>query len=549
MKMKYKILKYINRYIKKNFKRISFDDFGQDIELGPRGLGLDSIEILSMICDLETVFHIEFKSEEYYTLDSIHKLAEAIKKYIEADSFLKYCDQFGNCTAVIDGKKRFSYNDIKNMIRETTCQLRELGICQDDTALICIENGWEYPVLFFSLLEIGAIPVLADVTASAEWKVMVDECGCSCYISECSSVEIDGFHRETEALGKKIYMRSLEFEKNSVLKEAVLIHYTSGSTGGPKGVVHDIASLRNMFFSFRNDIQFCGEEKMLAALPFSHGYGLSCVFFAGLFSGSCIVMMHKFEPREAVRLLDTENITHLFGVPPMFQLILKVLKAKKTVLPSLKYCCSSSLEISYDLIKEFYVYTGKVINQEYGSAEAGVITYSQFETLPKTGNCVGKFLYPDKIKIDESGELFISTPEMALGYSNGQYFDHMFAMNDLVKLVDGDVFLLGRTKNILECGGKKVFASEVRERLMQTGIFEDVYVCNLGNAEKYVCAFIVWKTGRQLNKNELVSCLEECMDCYKIPSEFRVVSEIMTNQMGKVTQKCIQVMIEKSNIL
>ena len=62
MKMKYKILKYIDRYVKNNFNRISVDVFGQDIELGPRGLGLDSIEILSMICDLETVFHIEFKS-------------------------------------------------------------------------------------------------------------------------------------------------------------------------------------------------------------------------------------------------------------------------------------------------------------------------------------------------------------------------------------------------------------------------------------------------------------------------------------------------------
>lgn len=549
MKMKYKILKYIDRYVKNNFNRISFDDFGQDIELGTRGLGLDSIEILSMICDLETVFHIEFKSEEYYRLDSIYKLAENIQKNIERDSFLKYCDQFGNCIAVIDGLKRFSYNDIKNMICETTRQLRDIGIRQDDTALICIENGWEYPVLFFSLLEIGAVPVLADVTASAEWKEIVDECGCSFYISECSSVEIIGFHRKTEVLGKKINVRSLEFEKNSVLKEAVLIHYTSGSTGGPKGVVHDIASLRNMFFSFREDIQFCGEEKILAALPLSHGYGLSCVFLAGMFSGSCLVMMHRFEPREAVRLLDTENITHFFGVPPMFQLILKVLKTKKLILPALKYCCSSSLEISYDLIREFYDYTGKVINQEYGSAETGVISYSQFETLPETGNCVGKFLYPDKLKIGKSGELFIYTPEMALGYSNGQYFDQMFVMNDLVELVGDDVFLLGRTKNVLECGGKKVFASEVRERLMQTGLFEDAYVCNLGNTEKYVCAFIVWKTGMKLDKNVLVSRLEECMDCYKIPSEFRTVSKILTNQMGKITQKCIQLMKEKSSIL
>ena len=100
MEMQYKILEYINRYVKNNFKRISYDDFGQDIELGPRGLGLDSVEILSMIYDLETAFHIEFKSEEYYTLDSIYKLAENIQKYIEVDSFLKYCDQFGNRMAV-----------------------------------------------------------------------------------------------------------------------------------------------------------------------------------------------------------------------------------------------------------------------------------------------------------------------------------------------------------------------------------------------------------------------------------------------------------------
>ena len=59
----------------------------------------------------------------------------------------------------------------------------------------------------------------------------------------------------------------------------------------------------------------------------------------------------QIRTKEAVRLLDVENITHFFGVPPMFRLILKVLKTKKLVLSALKYCCSSSLEISYDLIK------------------------------------------------------------------------------------------------------------------------------------------------------------------------------------------------------
>lgn len=549
MKMKNRILKYLYSYIKNNFNRIPCEKINPKAVLDCRGLGLDSIEMMSLFFDVESAFQIEIQAKDYYRIHTLTDLAEYIEKKLKEDSFLQYCSQYGEKIALVDEEKQISYAELGVKIQCATEKMHEWGMQEEDTVLLILENCWKYPVLFFAILETGAVPVLADCTAKAEWPKMANDSSSAFVILDETDMEKSGFNYIGDIIGVQIWKKMVYEKKNPVLQKAYLIHYTSGSTGIPNGVVHDLASFRNMITGFRKDFPITGKEIFLAALPFSHGYGLSCVFLSGLYAGSKLIVMHHFEPKEAVLLMKTTHVTHLFAVPPMFELILRTMKRNGDTLPELQYCCSSSLILSYDLISQFYAFTGKVINQEYGSAEMGVVAYSKYSTLPNTAKCVGRFLYPECYHITEEGELYIFSPEMAIGYSNGECFSKEFRTQDIVKLENELLYLEGRIKNLLECGGHKVFAEEVRQNLLNTGLFQDVYVCSANGNNKYIRAFIVPKQPFKTAREQLVDILSSEMDSYKIPAEFCVVSEIITNKMGKVTQECIKLMEKKSSIL
>lgn len=317
--------------------------------LGCKGLGLDSIEIMSLLFDMETAFQIEIDAVDYYKIQTLKELADYIEEKLQDDSFLKYCNEYGEKVAVIDGEKQLSYMELGAKIQIVAEKLKEWKMQEEDTVLLTLENSWKYPVLFFAILEIGAVPVLADYTAKAEWVQMSDD-SCATFIISNEMLDgVAGFAYIGDIIGVQVCKREVCEKKNAVLQEACLIHYTSGSTGKHNGVVHDLASFRNMINVFRKDFPIIGEEIFLAALPFSHGYGLSCVFLSGLYAGSKLIMMSRFEPKLAVSLMQRNHVTHLFAVPPMYELILRALKRQKQKLPELQYCCSSSLMLSYDL--------------------------------------------------------------------------------------------------------------------------------------------------------------------------------------------------------
>lgn len=535
--MKEKIFLCIYNYLIRKFPRLKNIQVQPSMALDYHGLGLDSLEIISLIFDLEEMFQIELDAENYYEIKKIEQLIEHIEKKLKENSFCKQFELFENQIAIIDGTETIRYKELTHRVRNVTEELCRLGIQKGDGVLFTLENCWEYIVLFLAVLECDGVPILADYTAEKEWEKMAEESKARFMLCRQNKEK----YTQAKICGKVLGIQLIRFddvgEKNIVLKSAALIHYTSGSTGKPNGVVHDISSLRNMSSRFRQAFGFTGKEVLLAVLPFSHGYGLSCVLLSGLSAGSCLVVMSRFDPIKAVQLMRKYAVTHLFAVPPMLELLCRAVQ-RSGPLTTLSYCCSSSLKLSNDLAEKFWKITGVVVNQEYGSAETGVISFSNNSEPLKDISCVGKLLYPEGTVINKSGELLLVSPEMAIGYSDGSQFDIPWNTHDLVELKDNQLYLKGRTKNLLNCGGRKVFAEEVSLALLQTGLFEDVYVCG-GDDETYIRAFVVAKTEKLYTRIELVNILERQMDPYKIPAEFFYVPKILKNELGKVTQKCI----------
>lgn len=549
--MRTRILHAIESYIKSNFSRTSTRQWNQDEPLGCLGLGLDSVEIMTMFFDLEDAFQIEISSGDYYKIHTENELAAYMESRLQGQSIVQLSGQYGEKIAVTVDGRRITYGEFGRDIKNTVSQLKKTGIISEDCILLALKNSYEYAVIFFAVLECNAVPVLADWTANHELSVIADDSRAAYVISERNGGPFETFAYSGDFMGFEFWKKGEVEKKNWVLRDACLIHYTSGSTGRPNGVVHDIASYRNMITHFRKAMHYTGEEVLLLALPISHGYGLSCVFLSGLYSGSELVMMRQFQPADAIALIEEYQVTHLFAVPPMFELMNKVLRRNPHSLTSLLYCCSSSLQLHPSVVREFYFATGKVINQEYGSAETGVISFSDDTVPPKDTNCVGKPLYPRHYKVTDEGELLISSPEKASGYSSGKKMGRWYDTGDLVEIRDDKLFLRGRIKNMLVCGGRKVFAEEIQADLLKIEQVKEAYVCQKkeDSGSCYIRAFLVWEEGVSMSRQEIIERLRSEIDPYKIPGQFVSVPKILTNEIGKVTQQCVEDMEKISVIL
>lgn len=104
---------------------------------------------------------------------------------------------------------------------------------------------------------------------------------------------------------------------------------------------------------------------------------------------------------------------------------------------------------------------------------------------------------------------------------------------------------------MLVCGGRKVFAEEIQADLLKIEQVKEAYVCQKkeDSGSCYIKAFLVWEEGVSMSRQEIIERLRSEIDQYKIPGQFVSVPKILTNEMGKVTQQCVENMEKISVIL
>jgi long-chain acyl-CoA synthetase len=341
--------------------------------------------------------------------------------------------------------------------------------------------------------------------------------------------------------------------------ETALVLLTSGSTGKPKGVAlsHDSAwsNLRATVSAFRSNtapspLPREPRPPNMIANPLSHTAGIIRLLFA-LYVGRSIVLLRKFDGAVAQRLVARHGIDNLTINPTMMRMLLDQVPANEDLRP-VRYVSSGTAPLPPALREEFESRFAVPVLQAYGQTEAfgGIAIESVKDVLAgrRRPGSVGKPLPGVEVRIvgasgedvarGETGELLVRTSSSTTGYLGTDATSPVDAAGWLSTGdrghfdEDGYLYITGRSKNIIICGGFNIFPEELEAALARDPAVRDGAV--VGVADERLGEIPVALVESTDHGDAVLARVAERLAPYKRPRLLFAVDELPRVTNGKV---------------
>jgi len=479
--------------------------------------------------------------------------------------------------AVIFGNKSITFKKLDQAADSVATFLTNRGVKKGDRVGIIFPNTPEFVLVYFGILRLGAIGVPLDNRLKGEeissvlrdagvktvfltknkWnevQVELEQAGCL-HTVVISGEENSGNFSLEPILKRQMPGKSIEAETDE--EDEALYLYTSGTTGKHKGVV---LSFRNLdcFPLTMNRMLKAGENDVIGLiLPVSHISG-PIVSNLIAFNGSTMVMFEHLRPDRILEEVDQQGITFFFGVPPIFQSLLRVPRRDRYQLKSLVYVAMMGTSVPVQLMKKFREAfpTVKAI-QGYGLTETSpFITLLPLEYADSKIGSIGLPVPDIQIKLlgtngervapGEAGEIVVNGPMVMKGYHNNPEAtkevlrEGWLYTGDLGRIdKDGFIYHLGRKDDMVITGGLNVFPAEVENVLMKHPDVLEAGVAGVPdeNRGQVIKAVVVPKPGKSLDKKDISAFCRKHLANFKIPKliEFREV--LPKTSTGKLSRR------------
>ena len=342
--------------------------------------------------------------------------------------------------------------------------------------------------------------------------------------------------------------------------EVAVLQYTGGTTGKPKAAM---LSHRNLVANalqcaawFKREAD--GHERVLAAVPFFHVYGMTVALNYPLIAGATIVMQTRPDTDEALHLIARHRPTQFPGVPSMYQAINHHPNLARYDIRSIKVCVSGSAPLPLEVARRFEELTGGNLIEGYGLTEASPVTHANpIDGERRSGSIGLPFPSTDQRVVDletgtrilgigEPGELCVHGPQVMLGYYRQPeetrlvLNDGWLRTGDIATIdADGYVFIIDRKKDLINVGGLKVYPREVEEVLYQHPAVAEAAAVGVPDEARgeVVKAFVVLKPGHSATEAALIEFVRERIAHYKAPRSVEFRSALPRSGVQKVLRR------------
>lgn len=477
--------------------------------------------------------------------------------------------------AITFNDQKLSYNDLTDRICFWGNHLK--AFIKEGDRLACLSrNNPDLFAVYIAAAGLGGvfIPVHPD-SSREEVSVMIEKCKPALVVYSSDQKDKINVDASIELIDIKSLLqpnRDRNFIKEDIDKGApVLISFTSGSTGEPKGVVSTHEAEVASVGIYNTEWHLKKGDRVLITLPMSFVFSLAAGCGASLFSGAEVVLEEKFHPVKVLEIIQNQRITIFMGVPAMFNMLLNVKREqdKDFDLSSIRILLTAGAPSTDKMKKDFYENFGKKLHEFYALSETRLIFSYDFNEAQeyKINSCGRKVPGVEVQLIDENseavkepeevGEVIVKSAAMFKEYfklegmTNETFKDGWFYTGDLAVFdEEGYFYIVGRKKDMIISGGINIFPADVEKGLARHPAIHESAVIGVPHETlgEELFAVVVLNKGSDISIERLKEDLSQLMAKYKVPKHIQFSEELPRGKNGKVSKKEIEDNWKKSEL-
>jgi acyl-CoA synthetase (AMP-forming)/AMP-acid ligase II len=477
--------------------------------------------------------------------------------------------------AVVDGKQRVTYSELNNTANALAAGLAGIGFKKGERAAIYMKNSVELMIAFYALQKLGVIAVWINcLYRKKEAEFVLKNSGARGvfifrqwedhhYLGDMSELQqelagLEAIIVVDESEGDEFYgfedliqrgsLQSLPPVDINPHEDLSMLLYTSGTTGRPKGAMITHYAAVRAGWEYSLGIQANLQDTFIGFLPMSHSYGCGSILIQPILLQSTVVLMDKFEVENAFKLIEKEKITLQLGAPPHYILELNHEQRSNYDLSSLRAGLIAGMIAPEGLITQVEKEMGVYLTSFWGASEVGpgLGTMCPFPSpLDIREKYIGRPVAGTRMRIVDSetreeladgeiGELTLSGWHVMQGYwknpeeTRRQIIDGWLFMGDLAsREKDGFIKIYGRTKDLINRGGYKIYPHELECMFVEHPKVEQICMVATPNPVlgESICACVIPVKGQSITLNEVREFMKNKVAPHKLPDELCILDD------------------------
>jgi fatty-acyl-CoA synthase len=332
--------------------------------------------------------------------------------------------------------------------------------------------------------------------------------------------------------------------------------YTSGTTGYPKGAMLTHGAMYVAGVDILIGLHYQYPDRCLLLGPFFHS-GSITPFLGHVVRGISTIIIDKFEPEGAVKLIQDKRARLMLGITAIMRMLLQVPNLESYDLDCWETAILPGSPLPYSLIKEAHDRIGVLCQNLWGLTEmCGPGSVMNIEDILSRPECAGKPYFNVDLSIigldgedlppDELGEIAVRGPNMMKGYWNRPEAtaetikDGWLFTGDMGKLdKEGYLYVIDRRKDMILSGGENIYPAEIERIIRDIPGVADASVIGVSDEKwgEVPKAFIEKGEGKLPTPDEVIAYCRSKLAGYKVPKLIEYIDELPRNPSGKVLKK------------
>ena len=473
-------------------------------------------------------------------------------------------------TALSFGGEAISYAALAQHVAGVAASLAALGVKRADAVAYLGLNHPDALALLFACARLGAMFMpLNWRLAPAEHARMLADCPPRVLFVEPA---FDGHANEIGALPAT---RRLALDRNNSTaatapregdeNSPLLLCYTSGATGAPKGVVLTQRALAWNAVNSSHMHDLTSADRVLTTLPLFHVGGLNIQTTPALHAGASVTLHPKFDPLAVLETIERDRITLAVLVPAQLMAMMESPRWQAADFSSLRMITTGSTIVSEAFVRKVNA-RGVPLVQVYGSTETcPIASYVRAEDAERKAGSAGVPALHCELRVagddgcelpaGRDGEILVRGPNVAAGYWNSPaqtaqaFAGGWYHSGDIGHFdAEGHLHVVARKKDMIISGGENIYPAELENILLEAPAVAEA--CVVGRPDERwgeaVVAAVVLKPAARMSEAEVLALFQGRIARYKQPREVRFLAQLPRSALGKILKDEVRSAVERS---